>query len=198
MAAPTSIPLRRWMSWKPPPGPAGRGCLPPTICLRRVPANVAGFISTGRAGGEIWSTGGVGSDFTPLNEHLFRVVPTCPCPPPPPPPGVLYVLNDSTGGNQIYAFSVNETTGVLTPLAGFPLTTGGNGAGLSTSEQLAIDLVNERLYAINDGSDTVSAYSINPTTGTAPPLPVESHCFGCWELVGSSSASQGLAADRRW
>ena len=161
-------------------------------------ANQAGFVSTGRVGGEIWSTGGIAPGNVVLNEHLFRAAPTCPCPPPPAPPGVLYVLNDSTGGNQIYAFSVNETTGVLTPLSGFPLTTGGNGAGLSTSEQLAIDLVNQRLYAINDGSDTVSAYSINPTTGTLAPLPFSPIALGVWELVGSSSASKGLAADRRW
>jgi hypothetical protein len=35
--------------------------------------NEAGFFSTGRVGGEIWSTGGIqGASFTFLNEHLFR------------------------------------------------------------------------------------------------------------------------------
>ncbi len=35
-------------------------------------ANSAGFFSTGRVGGEIWSTGGIASDFVFLSEHLFR------------------------------------------------------------------------------------------------------------------------------
>jgi len=38
--------------------------------------NTAGFFSTGRAGGEIWTTGGSGG--TALNEHLFRPV-SVPC-----------------------------------------------------------------------------------------------------------------------
>ena len=46
--------------------------------------NQAGFFSTGRAGGEIWSTGGfLAVDFknvTYLSEHLFRPTPVPPCP----------------------------------------------------------------------------------------------------------------------
>ena len=42
--------------------------------------NHAGFFSSGRSGGEIWSTGGSPDDSTAnnLNEHLFRPVPPCP------------------------------------------------------------------------------------------------------------------------
>lgn len=41
-------------------------------------ANQAGFVSAGRAGGEIWTTGGiVPGDVFFLDEHLFRTVPTC-------------------------------------------------------------------------------------------------------------------------
>jgi 6-phosphogluconolactonase (cycloisomerase 2 family) len=87
--------------------------------------------------------------------------------------GFLYVLNDNTNGNQIYGYAVNEATGALTPLAGFPISTGGNGGGGSFSEQLTIDRMNRRLYALNNGNPprTVSAYSINPTTGVLTPLP---------------------------
>jgi hypothetical protein len=35
-------------------------------------ANPAGFVSTGRVGGEIWSTGGIAPGSVFLNEHLFR------------------------------------------------------------------------------------------------------------------------------
>jgi 6-phosphogluconolactonase (cycloisomerase 2 family) len=83
----------------------------------------------------------------------------------------LYVLNDSPSGNRIYGFAVNEVTGALSSLPGFPISTGGAGDGFALSEQLTIDRANHRLYAINNGSDTISAYSINPTTGALTPLP---------------------------
>ena len=63
------------------------------------------------------------------------------CAPPPTPTGFLYALGDVTGGsNQIYGFSVNETTGGLTALTGFPVATGGSGSGGNFDVQrLAID-----------------------------------------------------------
>lgn len=91
--------------------------------------------------------------------------------------GFLYTLNVVVGGgaNNIYGYSVNETTGALTAIPGVsPLATGGTGgtiAGSLVSEQLTIDRVNNRLYAINDGNDTISAYSINTTTGALTALP---------------------------
>jgi 6-phosphogluconolactonase (cycloisomerase 2 family) len=85
--------------------------------------------------------------------------------------GYLYALNDSPASNNIYGYSVNETTGALTILAGFPLATGGSGTNNTLSERLTIDHVNNRLYVINAGSNTVSAYSINTTTGALTALP---------------------------
>lgn len=89
-------------------------------------------------------------------------------------PSFVYVLNNNPAGNQVYGFSVNEATGGLTPIAGVnPLATGGNGfgTGLTPPEMLALDSVNNRLYALNGGSRTVSAYAINPANGTLTPLP---------------------------
>jgi uncharacterized protein (TIGR03437 family) len=92
--------------------------------------------------------------------------------PPPPQMRALYALNDCRGcGNQIFGFAVNETTGALTPLPGFPINTSGNGDGLTASERLTIDRANQRLYAINSGTNNVSAYAINPATGALTPLP---------------------------
>lgn len=88
--------------------------------------------------------------------------------------GALYVLNDDPSGNQIYGYSVNETTGALTLLPGFPISTVGNGErnpDNTSSERLTIDRANQRLYALNSESRTVSAYAINPTTGALAPLP---------------------------
>jgi hypothetical protein len=85
--------------------------------------------------------------------------------------GFVYVLNDATAGNNIYGFAVNEQTGELTPLAGFPVGTGFNGGGSTNLEMIAVDNLNKRLYAVNRGSNNISAYSINETTGALTPLP---------------------------
>ncbi|HMV86365.1 MAG TPA: putative Ig domain-containing protein [Blastocatellia bacterium] len=86
--------------------------------------------------------------------------------------GLLYVLRYVSGSeNQIYGFQVNETTGALSALAGFPLGTGGSSDNVLVSEQLAIDAINGRLYVINKVSNTVSAYAINSTTGALTALP---------------------------
>ena len=47
---------------------------PPNLPSARQ-ANSAGFFTTGRAGGEIWSTGGINSSFAFLTQHLFRANP---------------------------------------------------------------------------------------------------------------------------
>ncbi|CAA9407868.1 MAG: hypothetical protein AVDCRST_MAG74-2048 [uncultured Pyrinomonadaceae bacterium] len=83
----------------------------------------------------------------------------------------LYAINDNAAGNQIYGFSVNETSGALTALAGFPVATGFNGGGSTNLEMITIDRLNKRLYAINRGSNNISAYSINDATGGLAVLP---------------------------
>lgn len=85
--------------------------------------------------------------------------------------GFLYVLNQQNGANQIYGYVVNESTGVLTPLFGFPVATGGNGNTGTASEQLVIDRVNKRLYVVNRASNNIGAYSINTAIGALTPLP---------------------------
>jgi len=99
--------------------------------------------------------------------------------------GFLYAIRDSTAGNQIYGYNVNESTGALTLLAGFPVATGGNGLGFTPSEQITIDRLNRRLFVINDGSDTVSAYSIDQTTGALTALPFSPIALGAggWQTI---------------
>ena len=85
--------------------------------------------------------------------------------------GFVYSLNTLTiGSNYIHASGVGPT-GTLTQLPGFPLPTGGLGTTNTISEQITYDAVNGRLYAINDGSDTLSAYAVNRATGALTPLP---------------------------
>ena len=86
----------------------------------------------------------------------------------------LYALNNHTSGNRIYGYSVNEATGALTPIPGVsPLATGGTGAASIwfISEGITIDAARNRLYAVNIGSKTISAYAINPTSGALTTLP---------------------------
>jgi 6-phosphogluconolactonase len=86
--------------------------------------------------------------------------------------GFLYALNDNFGAaNQIYGFSVNETTGALILLPGFPLATGGNGSQNLYNHRMYYDSLNSRLYVINGGSNTITAYSVNTATGALGALP---------------------------
>lgn len=85
--------------------------------------------------------------------------------------GFVYALRQVNGGaNQVYGFSVNASTGALTALAGFPVSTGGNGAANTGSRQLAYDRINARLFALNDGSDTVTMFAVNRLTGALTSL----------------------------
>lgn len=99
--------------------------------------------------------------------------------------GFLYALNEDTSGNQIYGFSVDETTGNLATLPGFPVATGGNGDGQTLSYRVFYDSLNARLYVINAGSTSVSAYSVNTATGdlTALPFSPISLPSGIWNCV---------------
>jgi 6-phosphogluconolactonase len=86
--------------------------------------------------------------------------------------GFLYALNDNFGAaNQICGFSVNEATGALTPLSGFPLATGGNGSQNLYNRRMYYDSLNSRLYVINGGSNTITAYSVNTASGALSALP---------------------------
>jgi hypothetical protein len=117
------------------------------------------------------STGGTAPPVSSGELYHYTLTNTS-CAPLPPPGGFLYVLHPVNGGNnQIFGYGVNETTGVLTALNGFPLNTGGTGSPFFFQEILRADSVNQRLYAINDGSDTVSAFAINPGTGALTAMP---------------------------
>ena len=99
--------------------------------------------------------------------------------------GYIYALNDDIAGSRIYGFQVNETTGALTPLNGFPVFPGSGGNGSIVSERMIADRANRRLYVINDGADTVSAYSVNPSTGALTEMPFSPIALGAgtWNTI---------------
>jgi hypothetical protein len=75
----------------------------------------------------------------------------------------------SPGPNALYGVAV-DAAGQLTPLPGFPVLTGGNGMGIGP-ETIFYDAAGRRLYAVNDASGTVSAWSVALTSGQLTPLP---------------------------
>jgi 6-phosphogluconolactonase len=67
-----------------------------------------------------------------------------------------------TGSNQIAAFSITTSTGVLTPVANSPYPAGTAPTTLALSGTF--------LYAINSADSTISGYSVDSSTGALAPL----------------------------
>ena len=99
--------------------------------------------------------------------------------------GYLYALNDNSTGNKIYGFRVNELNGALMPLSGFPVTAGSGTPNSTASERMIADSIKKRLFVINDGSDTVSVYGVNPGTGALTEMPFSPILLGVgtWNTI---------------
>jgi hypothetical protein len=83
--------------------------------------------------------------------------------------GFVYALDQVNGlPNQIYGFRISGT-GTLTLLPNFPVATGGAGGAGSFSEHLISK--GNMLYAINEGSASLSVFSVDPLTGTLTAKP---------------------------
>lgn len=76
--------------------------------------------------------------------------------------GKFLLVTDSSGGH-VKVFSVNQSTGGLTPVAGSPFSIGGAGAG-----SLSMDPSGKYLYA--PFLTGVAAFSFNSSTGALTPL----------------------------
>ncbi len=99
--------------------------------------------------------------------------------------GFLYLLNDDSTGNRIYGFRVNEATGELTALSGFPVNAAVGGINNIVSERMTVDSLNGRLYVVNEGSDSVSVYSIDRGSGAIAAMPFSpiSLGTGVWNTI---------------
>lgn len=76
----------------------------------------------------------------------------------------VYTNNDVTSANTVSAFAV-DANGALSQVAGSPFATGGLGAGGGLYAANRIVVINDFLYAANTGSNSVSAFTIDPSTG---------------------------------
>src|SRR5215471_3529132 len=82
--------------------------------------------------------------------------------------------NDNFSPNTVSVFQVNPSNGALTLIPGSPFLTGGNGGGRDVNAEnmtTAMQGTAGFLYAANNGSSTISAFGINPKTGTLTPVP---------------------------
>jgi 6-phosphogluconolactonase (cycloisomerase 2 family) len=88
----------------------------------------------------------------------------------------LYVMSQGNASGPVdalYAFTINQTTGALTPVAGNPFTTNLNSPGdIQIAHQTGA--ANDYLYVVNfgDGSTpgSVAGFSIDPTSGVPTAL----------------------------
>lgn len=93
----------------------------------------------------------------------------------------MYVSDDgsvSGTGGSIDGFTIDQTTGALTPITAVT----NFATNLSSPESMVIDHTGSYLYVINYGSGTtagtISAYSIDPTTGNLTPLSTATYPTG--------------------
>ena len=82
-----------------------------------------------------------------------------------------YIATDRTGaylyvtaGSGIVGYGIDGTTGMLTPLPGFPVVTG------TAAHSVTFDTTNQFLYVANDGSADVSGFRYDVSTGALTPI----------------------------
>jgi 6-phosphogluconolactonase len=73
-----------------------------------------------------------------------------------------------SGGSGISGFRYDAVTGVLTDIPGAPL---GPAESDSTAVDIATDVSGQHVYAVSMGAQTLSAYTVEPTTGALTALP---------------------------
>ena len=73
-----------------------------------------------------------------------------------------FVYVDLLTTNQVAGFSIDASTGALTPVPGSPFSAGKGPLGLATANNL--------LYVSNTMDGTISGYTIDPTSGVLTPI----------------------------
>ena len=78
---------------------------------------------------------------------------------------VAKVYASSGAGNDVHGYSVDQTTGALTPLPGSPYAAG------ARPQFVTVDPSGKFAYTANEQSADISAYAIDATTGVLTPVP---------------------------
>jgi 6-phosphogluconolactonase len=74
--------------------------------------------------------------------------------------GALYLLDNAIGGNHVLAYD-RSTSGQLTSKGSFATGGTGTGAGLGSQGAVVLDNSNQYLFAVNAGSNEISAFRIS-------------------------------------
>jgi 6-phosphogluconolactonase (cycloisomerase 2 family) len=107
--------------------------------------------------------------------------------------GFAYVATNSsaTGIGNVSAYTINATTGALTPVPGSPFAAG------SVSSSVAVSPNGQFAYVVNSfsagGIGNVSAYTINATTGALTPVPGSPFAAGSGPFSVAVSANGQFA-----
>jgi 6-phosphogluconolactonase (cycloisomerase 2 family) len=80
-------------------------------------------------------------------------------------PTPKFLYSSDSGGNRIYGYNINPSTGVITPTSQGSVVTG------SQPGRIASDLGGYRLYVVNSGSKDVEGYFINRSDGSLQQVP---------------------------
>jgi len=90
---------------------------------------------------------------------------------PPGPSTSFYAYVANNGSDTVSAYTINATSGVLTPIDADTATPGNqNFTAGSNPESVTVTPSGAFAYVANNGSDTVSAYTINATSGVLTPI----------------------------
>jgi 6-phosphogluconolactonase len=106
----------------------------------------------------------------------------------------VYSNNDVFSSNTVSGFSA-AATGVLTQIAGSPFPTGGGGTGGGQFAANRIAIAGGKfLYAANDGTHTIAAFSIDPNTGILTPVATSPYPAGAtagWGDISLAASPNG-------
>ena len=76
-----------------------------------------------------------------------------------------FLFTANVNSNRVSAFTINQSTGMITPVSGSPFPAGPN------PQSVAIEQKGEFLYVPNGNGASLSAYSINSATGALTQIP---------------------------
>jgi 6-phosphogluconolactonase len=76
-------------------------------------------------------------------------------------PGAVYVLTNSPAGNAVLVYG-RGGDGSLTPAGSFATGGAGSGAGLGSQNAVIVSDDQQRLFAVNAGSNSISSFRIRP------------------------------------
>jgi len=108
---------------------------------------------------------------------------------------VVYTNNDGTSGNSVSAYAV-DTNGTLGLIASYSTGGTGTGGGLYASNRIIVS--NNFLFASNAGSNNVSAFTIDSTTGDLSVVPGSPFATGGYNNSGESGISLAATPDGKY